>query len=56
MKKKLSLLLAGVMTLSLMSGCFKQTPPPAEPAPPKEPEVVEPAPARSPRRTKKFMK
>lgn len=44
MKKKLSLLLAGVMTLSLMSGCFKQTPPPAEPAPPKEPEVVQPAP------------
>lgn len=54
MKKKLSLLLAGVMTLSLMSGCFKQTPPPAEPAPPKEPEVVEPAPAPEPEADKEI--
>ena len=44
MKKKLSLLLAAAMTLSLMAGCVKQIPPPAEPAPPQEPEVVEPAP------------
>lgn len=44
MKQKLSLLLASVMALSLMTGCFK-TPPAAEPAPPQpEPEVVEPAP------------
>ena len=44
MKKKLSLLLAAAMTLSLMAGCVKQVPPPAEPAPPQEPEVVEPVP------------
>ena len=43
MKKKLSLLLAAAMSLSLMAGCVK-TPPAAEPAPPQEPEVVEPAP------------
>ena len=33
MKKKLSLLLAAAMSLSLLSGCF-QTPPAADPAPP----------------------
>ena len=45
MKKKLSALLAAVMTLSLLSGCVKQIPPAADPAPPQpEPEVVEPAP------------
>lgn len=41
MKKKLSLLLAAVMAFSMMSGCA-QTPPPAEPEVPDEPEVVEP--------------
>ena len=44
MKKKLSALLACVMTISLMAGCVKEVPPPADPAPPQEPEVVEPAP------------
>ena len=45
MKKKRSVLLAAVMTLSLMAGCVKQTPPAVDPAPPQqEPEVVEPAP------------
>ena len=43
MKKKLSVLLAAAMALSLMSGCFKQVPPAADPAPPQS-EVVEPAP------------
>ena len=46
MKKKLSLLLAAAMALSLMAGCVK-TPPAAEPAPPQEeptPEVTDPAP------------
>lgn len=50
MKKKLSLLLAAAMTLSLFTGCFK-IPPAAEPAPPQEtpaPEVVEPAPEPAP--------
>lgn len=40
MKKKLSLLLAAAMTLSLLGGCV-QTPPAADPAPP-QPEGVEP--------------
>lgn len=44
MKKKLSALLAAVMALSLMAGCAKEVPPAADPAPPQEPEVVEPAP------------
>ena len=44
MKKQISVLLASVMALSLFTGCFKQTPPPAEPAPAPLPEVVEPAP------------
>ena len=44
MKKKLSVLLAAAMTLTLMSGCVKKIPPAADPAPPQEPEVVEPAP------------
>ena len=46
MKKKLSVLLAAAMALSLMSGCFKQTPPAAEPSPAPLPEVVEPAPEK----------
>jgi len=44
MKRTFPLLLAAVMSASLLSGCVKQTPPPVEPAPPQEPEVVEPAP------------
>jgi len=44
MKKKLSALLACAMTLSIMAGCAKEIPPAADPAPPQEPEVVEPAP------------
>ena len=44
MKKKLSALLATVMAFSLMAGCAKEIPPAADPAPPQEPEVVEPAP------------
>ena len=42
MKKRISILLASVMALSLFTGCFKQTPPPAEPSPAPLPEVVEP--------------
>ena len=41
MKKKLSLLLAAVMTLSILGGCVKETPPAADPAPPQEPPVAE---------------
>jgi len=40
MKKKLALLLSTVMALSAFSGCAKQLPPPANPAPP---QVTEPA-------------
>ena len=44
MKKKLSVLLAAALSLSLLSGCVKQIPPAAEPSPAPLPEVVEPAP------------
>ncbi len=42
MKKKLSTVMAAVMAITLMAGCVKQTPPPADPVTPPEPEVVEP--------------
>ena len=42
MKKRISILLASVMALSMFTGCFKQTPPAAEPSPAPLPEVTEP--------------